>query len=491
MATEKNSVVEKKYSFDDHPEHKAQLDAWRDKWIQVALDCRPLTLEDKAAMEVALEGLYRAASLPPPLHIVYAPSPIVGAFAATFASVVWWCRDKPEEAAKFFGGIVPSEMQLKQAVQQACLVLSGKIPSPKIEYNEATDQATWQATAEATWQATDQATRQATVEATAEATWQATDQATDQATWQATRQATWQATDQATWQATEQATRQAAAEATEQATAEATDQAAAEATWQATDQATRQATEQATRQADPLVGFLLKCSSRFWSMRNGGNQWAAWCAYLSFFRNVAKLPLDYSKWEHYEQAALHSGVRYMHPKFVIVCDRPKVIKQDDQHRPHCSTGPWCEWPSGEKWYAIHGVLVPEQVVLAPETITTEQLASEANSEVLRVMAQRMGWHLFLERMGTVIIDSWVDPWTNLQYDLLDLKERKGERQPRWLRMRSPVLKDGTTPDYIERVDPALTSAQAARTWQFQKADGSWPSVADCNRKDELKFSMEA
>ena len=411
MATEKNSVVEKKYSFDDHPEHKAQLDAWRDKWIQVALDCRPLTLEDKAAMEVALEGLYRAASLPPPLHIVYAPSPIVGAFAATFASVVWWCRDKPEEAAKFFGGIVPSEMQLKQAVQQACLVLSGKIPSPKIEYNEATDQATWQATAEATWQATDQATRQAT--------------------------------------------------------------------------------EQATRQADPLVGFLLKCSSRFWSMRNGGNQWAAWCAYLSFFRNVAKLPLDYSKWEHYEQAALHSGVRYMHPKFVIVCDRPKVIKQDDQHRPHCSTGPWCEWPSGEKWYAIHGVLVPEQVVLAPETITTEQLASEANSEVLRVMAQRMGWHLFLERMGTVIIDSWVDPWTNLQYDLLDLKERKGERQPRWLRMRSPVLKDGTTPDYIERVDPALTSAQAARTWQFQKADGSWPSVADCNRKDELKFSMEA
>ena len=392
MATEKNSVVEKKYSFEDHPEHKAQLDAWRDKWIQVALDCRPLALEDKKAMEVALVGLYEAASLPPPLHIVYAPSPIVGAFAATFASVVWWCRDKPEEAAKFFGGIVPSEMQLKQAVQQACMVLSGKIPPPKIVVSN---------------------------------------------------------------------------------------------------EATRQATVEATGQVDPLVSFLLKCSSRFWPMRNGGNQWAAWCAYLTFFRDVAKLPLDYSKWEHYEQAALHGGVRYMHPKFVIVCDRPKVIKQDDQHRPHCSTGPWCEWPSGEKWYAIHGVRVPEQVVLAPETITTEQLEKESNSEVLRVMAQRMGWHLFLERMGTVIIDSWVDPWTNLQYDLLDLKERKGERQPRWLRMRSPVLKDGTTPDYIERVDPALTSAQAARTWQFQKADGSWPSVTDCNRKDELKFSMEA
>jgi len=135
--------------------------------------------------------------------------------------------------------------------------------------------------------------------------------------------------------------------------------------------------------------------------------------------------------------------------------------------------------------------VSEQIVLLPETITTEQLRNESNAEVLRIMAERMGWPLFLERMGTVTVDSWLDPWTGLSYDLLDLKERKGNRQPRWLRMRSPLLKDGTTPDYIEKVHPELSSAQAARKWQFQKADGSWPSVKECNAKKGLKFEMEA
>lgn len=129
--------------------------------------------------------------------------------------------------------------------------------------------------------------------------------------------------------------------------------------------------------------------------------------------------------------------------------------------------------------------------MRPDSITTEQLHGEANAELLRVMAERMGWPLFLERMGAVIIDSWIDPWTELSYDLLDLKERKGERQPRWLRMRSPSLKDGTAPDYIEKVDPRLTSARAARRWQIQQADGTWPSVEWCNSQEgELRFAVE-
>jgi hypothetical protein len=114
-------------------------------------------------------------------------------------------------------------------------------------------------------------------------------------------------------------------------------------------------------------------------MRDGGNQWSGWPSYLSFFRHVAKLEIDYSKWDHYEQAALHSGPRWMHPEFCIVSDRPEVLLVDEENRPHCETGPFCKWRDGSRLYAIHGVYVPENAITAPGTLTAEQLEGMEDS----------------------------------------------------------------------------------------------------------------
>ena len=257
--------------------------------------------------------------------------------------------------------------------------------------------------------------------------------------------------------------------------------------FQATDQATCQATDQATRQA---TQFLLSCPDQSWHMRDGGNQWSGWSACISFSRHVAKLPIDYSRWQHYEMLAFHSGPRYMHAKFAIVCDRPTVLKVDERNRPHCADGPSHMWADGVALHYWHGVRVPARLVEHAETYTADEVRSETNSEIVRALAEHLGWDKFLEMMGAKSIDCWTDPVTGLAYELLEVQHRLSDGQPRFLRMQSPPLRDKTQPHYVEPVHPDLETAQAARRWQIANGDGTWQTVEQCNNNPVLEFSEE-
>jgi hypothetical protein len=155
------------------------------------------------------------------------------------------------------------------------------------------------------------------------------------------------------------------------------------------------------------------------------------------------------------------------------------------------------WPGGWGLYYWHGTRVPEQVIVSPETLTAQQLQTERNTEVSRAMAEKLGWARYLELMGTTLIDRWTDPKTGLGYELLDLKERRGELQPRWLRKQSSVLKDDTQPWYCEPVHPGLETAQAARKFQAMAAfvdddEREYEElIRHCNREPELTYAFEA
>ena len=133
---------------------------------------------------------------------------------------------------------------------------------------------------------------------------------------------------------------------------------------------------------------MMTCAQSAWKMQDGGNQWSAWSAYISFFRYVALLGLDYSKWDHYEKAAMHAGPRWLHPKFCIVSDRPEVLKIDEKNRPHCDDGPFCRWRDGSRLYSIHGVRVPGLLIEYPELVTAEMIEEEQDNEVSKLMFER-------------------------------------------------------------------------------------------------------
>ncbi len=403
------------------PEHEAQLKPWADKWIKNAMSTKAMDDEEKAAMRIAIKGMYEAAKLTPPPEnrIVFVPSPFVARFAGGFAAAIWHLRKNKD-----------------------------------FKLDAATDAATYDAT--------DAATRAATRAATDAATRAATRAATDAATYDATRAATYDATDAATraatYDATYDATLAATRAATDAATYDATYDATDAATYAATDAATYDATDAATDAAKnkpwfsfsisgmislaasfKLGNFGLKCAYHADRMYQGGNFWSSWAANLSFYRHIVKLDLDYSKWDHFEKAAIYGSYRIMHTDFCIVSDRPEILTVDDQNRPHSYQGPYCKWRDGSALYAIHGVRVPEWIAETPkDQFTKEMILGEENADYRRCIIQKIGIEKAIEILGAKTVDTY-DSLVGGKYELLsiDYDGRGSERL--YLKMPNPSI----------------------------------------------------
>ena len=385
----------KKYSLTD--EHRAQLPAWRDQWIANTMSTAAMTEEDRRLCREAVLGLYSAANLPPPKHIVFVPSPFVLRFAGGFAAAVWWkAKNKRGRAA--------------------------------------TDEATYEATAAAT--------RAATAAATAEATYAATRAATDAATYAATDAAT----DAATYAATA---------------------AGFDDHWFSVDIKAQIALSR------HFGGrFALRCAVSAYQMWAGGNQWSAWVSWLSFFRHIVGLQIDYSKWQYWETLTAHSGPRIMHPDFCMISDRPEILTVDNQHRPHNDTGPFCRWRDGSALYAVHDVRVPRWVVEKPERLTVERIDTEPNAEIRRVMLDRFGWSRYLKAGGSTPVDHEEGIGT------LHRKPVKNDEDLVMVEVvNSSPESDGSWKRYILRVPPTTKTAREAVAWTFGMTAAEYrPSV---------------
>ncbi len=90
----------------------------------------------------------------------------------------------------------------------------------------------------------------------------------------------------------------------------------------------------------------------------------------------------------------------------------KMIKlSNGQDVPHCEDGPARKWagdeacPEGHEAYYIRGQLVPEKVVMRPETLTIQEIKEEKNAEVRRIMRERFGECRYLQETGAKVIDA--------------------------------------------------------------------------------------
>ena len=427
------------------PEHRAQLKPWAEKWIANAMSTKAMDDEDRAACREAVLGMYAAAKLPPPKHIVFVPSPFVLAFAGGFASAIWHLSSgraatrvaieaatrNATRAATDAATRVATRIATRAATRAATRVATwgSTEAATRAATEDATDASTRDATRDATEAAIEVATRDATLEAagaaagaatrvaTEVATRGATKAATLVATWGATEDATAAATLVATWGATGDATGAATGVATRVATKAAT----RAATLEASDAATRVATWGATwsdlsnwyvvngdmkRMAQQLgIGdFGLQCAAQAWRMWSGGNQYSGYDAYLSFFQDIAKLPIDYSAYQHWRTLTERSGPRIVHPDFCMISDRPEILTVDDQNRPHNETGPFCRWRDGSALYSFHGARVPAKWIENRASVDPAEVLSHENVEIRAAGAALIGWPKMLSVLKERIID---------------------------------------------------------------------------------------
>jgi RNA-binding protein YhbY len=245
--------------------------------------------------------------------------------------------------------------------------------------------------------------------------------------------------------------------ATRDATRDATWDATMAATWDATMAATRAATMDATWAAklSPLAQFLLHCAHECEGMWDGGNQWSAYVAYLSFFRHIAKLDLpEYEKFAHYEDSAIHGGPRIMHSEFCMVSDRPEFIHMNGQNQPHQTSGPFTQWRDGFAIYALNGIVVPRWIVeTSAEELDPKEILKIANVDQRREAIRKAGAERMIQKLGAKSIEC------RGEYELLSVDWTGSQRI--YLKMRHPSI--GVW--HVEAVAPECRTIQQAINWR--------------------------
>jgi hypothetical protein len=126
------------------------------------------------------------------------------------------------------------------------------------------------------------------------------------------------------------------------------------------------------------------------SVRNSGygQHDASWVGFYDFFSTVCGLVEQAKKISGLTTLTKSAGWYLPHEKICWISERHCVVHQDETRRIHCEDGPAIAYPDGWAIYAIHGVRVPEYVILHPGEITVEKIDAEQNAEVRRVMIER-------------------------------------------------------------------------------------------------------
>lgn len=155
-----------------------------------------------------------------------------------------------------------------------------------------------------------------------------------------------------------------------------------------------------------------------------------------------------------------------------------------QRRLHNATGPALE-SDIENLYFIHGVPVPEFVVVRPDLITLKHIKDEGNAEVRRIMVERYGYEKYLRQSNASLIHSCPEDhaviglrtaklWSIGDITMLDV-------------LNSTPEPDGTTRRYVIPVDGTLYGGLAGKDCLAATAS-TWRKRGD---KTQLAFASPA
>jgi hypothetical protein len=139
---------------------------------------------------------------------------------------------------------------------------------------------------------------------------------------------------------------------------------------------------------------------------------------------------------------------------LLLSDRPKTLHVDERGRPHNAKGPAVEYRDGWKVCAWKGILIPENMVMKPESLTVKQILDENNTEIRRAMVDIFGLERFVVESKSKTLDQ------QGEYELLEVPYlRDGSMIA--LKMRCPT----THAVYVHTVHPECTNVEQALAWK--------------------------
>lgn len=136
--------------------------------------------------------------------------------------------------------------------------------------------------------------------------------------------------------------------------------------------------------------------------------------WIAFYQWGSRIGVRYDKQlarrlEWWATLARSNGWWWPFQNVCIVADRPTITNVDPQYRLHCEDGPAMAFADGYRFWAWHGVRVPQNVIENPETLTVAQIHAEQNAERRRVMIERWGWERYLAAVNATLRDVDTEP----------------------------------------------------------------------------------
>ena len=146
----------------------------------------------------------------------------------------------------------------------------------------------------------------------------------------------------------------------------------------------------------------------------------------------------------------------------VISDKPCVLQLDGENRLHDIEGPAIKYRDGYAKYYVHGVRVPEMVIMRPEEITVKMIIDEENAEVRRVMIDQFGADKFIQESDSEVVDEDSEFGTLFRIELEDDEPIVMVKVVN----SSPDPETGEFHDYFLRVPPDITRAKQAVAWTF-------------------------
>lgn len=116
--------------------------------------------------------------------------------------------------------------------------------------------------------------------------------------------------------------------------------------------------------------------------------------------------------------------------------------------------------------------VPARAILHPDTIAARTIVAERNTEVHRIMRERIGYGRFLLALGAL-------PIHTDQCGALYHVELTGEEPLTLVHVTNATPEpDGARKRYVLRVPPAIHTARATVAWTFGMSANTYPPAQE-------------
>jgi hypothetical protein len=215
------------------------------------------------------------------------------------------------------------------------------------------------------------------------------------------------------------------------------------------------------------LGANLWDNLEYYSTWNWGQHDLYW---IAFYKFCQKIGVPYSKEDSAKldlQDRIGKSMMWWWPykNMVIVSDRPKLIKKDQDGRLHCENGPAIEFRDGYKVFSWRGINVPEQWIMTPDQVDPADIIKCTDVEKRAAGASIIGWPRMLKVLQHKVIDDSGNPDIG---QLIELTLPGLPKPGRFLKAECP--RNGTICEgvpYVSDVDDLpIQTALHAQAWRI-------------------------